>query len=174
MTFQLFTIVIVIVFQKFDFIDSFLSPPASRCNIINSRSAKYNTLSYSVSSSSLLLESEIDVTENIPSGFENAFQDEIVLFDPTVQLFAIGFGIIVTLGIAAKFLTNQLDKAIERVLLEFEATMKSKYESRWVSIEAKLDGLVEPERSQKLFAIMEELQASEPDFMAQVNREMGP
>ena len=66
-----------------------------------------------------------------------------------------------------------MDEAIEKVLVEFENTMKGKYPSRWVSMEAKLDGLVEPERSQRLFAIMEELQASEPQFMAKVNSEMG-
>ncbi len=106
-------------------------------------------------------------------GFEDAFQDDIVLFDSTIQLLAIGFGVLVVLALAAKFLLNQMDSAIEKVLVEFETTMKGKYASRWVSIEAKLDGLVEPERSQRLFAIMEELQVSEPDFMAQVNRDMG-
>ena len=64
---------------------------------------------------------------------------------------------------------NKCRVSIEKVLVEFESTMKRKYASRWVSIAAKLEGLDEPERSQKLFAIMEQLQETEPQFMAKVN-----
>eukprot|EP00594_Rhizosolenia_setigera_P007842 CAMPEP_0178968518 /NCGR_PEP_ID=MMETSP0789-20121207/18317_1 /TAXON_ID=3005 /ORGANISM="Rhizosolenia setigera, Strain CCMP 1694" /LENGTH=73 /DNA_ID=CAMNT_0020654493 /DNA_START=71 /DNA_END=292 /DNA_ORIENTATION=- len=62
--------------------------------------------------------------------------------------------------------------AIEKVSVDFETTMKAKYPSRWVSIESKLDGLEGPKRSQKLFEIMEELEASESQFMEQVIRDM--
>lgn len=65
-----------------------------------------------------------------------------------------------------------MDAAIENVLVDFERTLKTKYASRWVSIENKLEGLVEPERAQVLFQIMEDLQEREPDFMVQVNRDM--
>jgi len=89
-----------------------------------------------------------------------------------VQLLFAGFGVVVLLAILAKFFLNQMDAAIEKVLVDFESTMKRKYESRWVSIEAKLEGLSEPERSQKLFEIMEGLQQTEPMFMEKVNRDM--
>ena len=46
------------------------------------------------------------------------------------------------------------------------------YATRWVSIDAKLEGLEEPQRSQRLFEIMEGLQQSEPAFMEKVNRNM--
>lgn len=105
-------------------------------------------------------------------GVENAFTDDVVLFDSTVQLLLGGFVVFVVLATAAKFFLNQMDSAIEKVLVDFESTMKRKYASRWVSIEAQLDGLEEPKRSQKLFAIMENLQASEPEFMAKVNKDM--
>jgi uncharacterized Fe-S cluster-containing radical SAM superfamily enzyme len=65
-----------------------------------------------------------------------------------------------------------MDDAIEKVLTEFEVVMKEKYQSRWVSIESKLDGLEEPQRSQRLFQIMENLQQTEPDFMDKVNKDM--
>ncbi len=109
--------------------------------------------------------------KNIP--LEDSFSDEIdFLGDSTVQLLFVGFGVVVVLAILAKFFLNQMDAAIEKVLVDFESTMKRKYESRWVSIEAKLEGLGEPERSQKLFEIMEGLQQTEPMFMEKVNRDM--
>lgn len=107
---------------------------------------------------------------NVPIGFENAFSDDIVLVDSTIQKLGVGFGVLVILAVAAKFFLNKMDEAIEKVLVDFEKTMKRRYASRWVSIEAKLEGLEEPARSQKLFAIMEELQESEPQFMAKVNK----
>jgi len=129
----------------------------------------------SILSPSLLLGADTDINPvSVPSGIEDAFTDEIVLMDPTIRLLLTGFGVVVVLAIAAKFFLSQMDSAIEKVLVEFETTMRRKYASRWVSIEAKLDGLVEPERAQRLFSIMEELNQSEPDFMAKVNRDMGP
>ena len=110
-----------------------------------------------------------DVADNTPAAFEDAFNDDIVLVDSTIQLLLAGFGVFVILAVAAKFFLNKMDEAIEKVLVEFESTMKRKYASRWVSIAAKLEGLDEPERSQKLFAIMEQLQETEPQFMAKVN-----
>ena len=104
---------------------------------------------------------------------EDAFQDDIDLFgDPTVRALSIGFGVFVILATLAKFFLNQMDSAIEKVLLDFESTMKTKYEDRWATIEANLDGLTEPERSQRLFEMMERLEQSEPVFMEKVKREM--
>jgi hypothetical protein len=104
---------------------------------------------------------------------EDSFQDDIDLFgDPTIRALVIGFGVLVILATLAKFFLNQMDSAIEKVLVDFESTMKKKYESRWNTIEANLDGLAEPERSQRLFEIMEGLEQSEPAFMEKVKREM--
>ena len=105
--------------------------------------------------------------------FGDSFTDEIDVFgDPTVRALTIGFGVLVILATAAKFFLNQMDSAIEKVLLDFESTMKRNYASRWVSIEAKLDGLEEPMRSQKLFEIMEGLEQDEPAFMEMVKGDM--
>ena len=104
---------------------------------------------------------------------EDAFTDEIVLFDDTIKVFLFSSLVFVILALIGKFFLNQMDFAIEKVLRDFESTMKRKYASRWVSVEAKLKGLKEPDRSQKLFEIMEEMQKSEPDFYAKVNEDMG-
>lgn len=168
MHFQLFGITTVFFLAQ-SLVSSFVTPPTSHYVAINYKRAPLVSIF-----PSLLLGSEIDVdTNSAPAGFEDAFADDIVLFDSTTQLFAIGFGVVIILGIAASFLSNQMDKAIELTLIEFEKTMKEKHQSRWVSMEAKLGGTVEPERSQRLFVIMEQLQESEPDFMARLNREMG-
>lgn len=119
---------------------------------------------------STLLSAEL--TDIAPAGFDDAFTDELVFFDPTIRLLLTGFGVFVVLALIAKFLLGQMDGAIEKVLVEFEGTMRAKYASRWVSIEAKLEGLDEPERSQRLFQIMEKPEQDESDFMAQVNRDM--
>lgn len=113
-----------------------------------------------------------DQVEAVDKGIEEAFQDDIIYFDSTIQLIGGAAIVLVLLAAAAKFFLDKMDEAIEKVLVDFERTMKDKYASRWVSIEAKLDGLQEPERSQKLFSIMEELQTSEPQFMDKVNKDM--
>ena len=126
------------------------------------------------SSTSIIAEPSLVVSSNNNNvAFEDAFSDNVDVFgDSTIQLLFIGFGVLVILALAAKFFLNQMDSAIEKVLIDFESTMKEKYASRWVSIEAKIDGLNEPERSQKLFQIMENLQQTEPFFMEEVNKEM--
>lgn len=125
------------------------------------------------SSSSSLLTLQSSNVNNNDIAFEDAFTDQIDPFgDSTVQLIFIGFGIVIILSIIAKLLLNQMDDAIEKVLIDFERVMKVKYPSRWVSIDKKLEGLGEVERSQKLFEIMEGLQQSEPDFMKRVNEDM--
>lgn len=120
---------------------------------------------------SVLISTSIDGTD---VALEDAFTDQIdILGDSTVQLLVAGFGIFILLALIAKFFFNQMDDAIEKVLVEFESTMKNKYESRWVSIESKLKGLNDVERSQKLFEIMNSLQDAEPDLMEKVNKDMG-
>ena len=149
---------------------SALVPPA---RIINSRGTSPATklelfpVHFNLQSTISLILADEDVP------LEDAFTDEIdFLGDSTVQLLFAGFGVLVILFLVAKFFLNQMDAAIENVLVDFENTMKTKYESRWVSIEAKLEGLDEPERSQKLFEIMEGLQQTEPVFMEKVSRDM--
>ena len=119
----------------------------------------------------LLSDESVSTLDNGPIGFEDAFNDDIVLLDSTIQFLGVGFGVLVILAVIAKFFLNKMDDAIEKVLVEFESTMKKKYLSRWVSIEAQLEGLEDPERSQRLFAIMEELQETEPQFMAKINKD---
>lgn len=110
---------------------------------------------------------------DVAVGLEDAFTDEFdVLSDPKIQTMFAGFGVFVVVALVAKSLLGRMDSAIAEVLSEFEETMRRNYASRWVSIEAKLEGLVEPERSQRLFEIMEGLQRDEPEFMAEVNQDM--
>ena len=104
----------------------------------------------------------------------DAFTDEIDLFgDSTVQLLVGGFALVVLLLVAAKSLLGQMDAAIESVLVDFENTMKRNHETRWTNIEKRLEPCATPdERAQKLFEIMEKLQADEPEFMARLQDEM--
>jgi len=123
--------------------------------------------------SSVLLGAENEISDNLPLGIEGAFLDDFdALSDPTVRLMLAGFGITIVLGLIAKSLLGSMDLAIENVLVEFENIMRTKYVSRWVGFEAKLEGLVEPERSQRLFGIMEGLERDEPEFMAKIKRDM--
>eukprot|EP00586_Coscinodiscus_wailesii_P022971 CAMPEP_0172500980 /NCGR_PEP_ID=MMETSP1066-20121228/144895_1 /TAXON_ID=671091 /ORGANISM="Coscinodiscus wailesii, Strain CCMP2513" /LENGTH=173 /DNA_ID=CAMNT_0013275523 /DNA_START=34 /DNA_END=555 /DNA_ORIENTATION=- len=140
--------------------------------ITKSVTSKHHALPLSTLQPSILLSTNGIPSDNIPTnaGFEDAFTDEISLFDPVL---AIVFGIVLLVVLGVTFTVDKMDDAIGKVLVEFETTMKDKYRSRWVSIEAKLDGLGDVERSQRLFAIMEELQESEPEFMARVKRDMG-
>ena len=103
----------------------------------------------------------------------NAFTDQVDLLDPTVQKMALAVGLFVLFGLVLSSLVNQMDSAIEKVLTEFEATLKSRYVARWTRISAVIEGLDEPERSQKLFEIMERMEREEPDFLAKIKREMG-
>ncbi len=128
-----------------------------------------NVVSPDLSSSFMILTSKQNIA------LEDAFTDQINLNpfqDSTIQLILTSFGIMTLLAIIIKFFLNQMDNAIEKVLIDFESTMKSKYPSRWVSIEAKLNGLDDVKRSQRLFEIMEDLQVNEPDFMKKVNENM--
>ena len=174
MSFQLTVVTALLFFESVAY--SFVSPkPFHLATTHSSRLSACQAIPVSTLGPSFLIGTEIDtITENVPAGFEDAFTDEIVLFDDTIKLLVIGLAVVIVLAVGAKFFLNQMDAAIEKVLVDFENTMKTRYQSRWVSIEAKLDGLDEPERSQKLFLIMEQLQESEPDFMAKVNRNMGP
>lgn len=127
----------------------------------------YNSFTISSIENEIISSSSVSV-----DGLEDAFTDDIVQFSPTIKLLLRGFVFLLILASAAKVFFNKMDDAIEKVLVDFETTMKAKYPSRWVSIESKLDGLEEPARSQRLFEIMEELQVSESQFMEQVNRDM--
>lgn len=119
-------------------------------------------------------QSSIILSMNAADGLPmDAFTDEIVFFDDSIKVLLFSFTAFVVLALVAKFFLNQMDSAIEKVLNEFESTMKTKYASRWVSMEAKLKGLKEPERSQRLFEIMEELQKLEPEFYAKVMGDSG-
>lgn len=174
---SLIFIVITFISQLLTIATAFVSPKQSFSITTNTKRAKsllkhHAFLSSSISTiteSSLLINSN----ENNDIAFEDAFSDNVDIFgDSAIQPILIGFGVLVILALVVKFFLNQMDSAIEKVLVDFESTMKDKYASRWVSIEAKLDGLNESERSQKLFQIMESLQQTEPFFMEEVNKEM--
>mmetsp|Transcript_20418 Transcript_20418/g.36986 ORF Transcript_20418/g.36986 Transcript_20418/m.36986 type:complete len:248 (-) Transcript_20418:1274-2017(-) len=104
-----------------------------------------------------------------------AFTDDFdALADPTIRSMLGGFAVVVILLLVVKFVMTQADAAMETVLSEFETTLQKKYPSRWTTIEDQyqLATLTEPERSQRLLQIMEQLQQDDPQFMKQVNEEM--
>mmetsp|Transcript_2910 Transcript_2910/g.8488 ORF Transcript_2910/g.8488 Transcript_2910/m.8488 type:complete len:180 (-) Transcript_2910:1009-1548(-) len=105
-------------------------------------------------------------------GIEEAFKDDIQFIDPTIKLELGVFAAVVLLLVAASALLGQMDNAIEKVLGDFEKTMKSKYASKWIEIEDELEGLGSAERTQKLGAIMERMQKEEPKLMERVNADM--
>ena len=170
-------IVITLILQLLTISTAFVSPkqPFSITTNSNRGESLLTRHAFLPSPASIFIEPSllISTNENKDVAFEDAFSDNVDVFgDSTIQLIFIGFGVLVTLALVAKFFLNQMDSAIEKVLVDFETTMRNKYASRWVSIEAKLDGLDEPERSQKLFQLMENLQQTEPFFMDEVNKEM--
>ena len=113
-----------------------------------------------------------DSSSDIP--MEQAFQDSIDFFDFSGPL---GTILLASASVAAlllllKSLTNQMDAAIEKVLLDFESTIKDNYPQRWDKIAAELDQLPNEERPAKLVSIMEQMQEEEPEFMTQVKEKM--
>eukprot|EP00532_Pseudo-nitzschia_australis_P016588 CAMPEP_0168257374 /NCGR_PEP_ID=MMETSP0141_2-20121125/6474_1 /TAXON_ID=44445 /ORGANISM="Pseudo-nitzschia australis, Strain 10249 10 AB" /LENGTH=192 /DNA_ID=CAMNT_0008194377 /DNA_START=152 /DNA_END=730 /DNA_ORIENTATION=- len=113
-----------------------------------------------------------------------AFADRIDGFgDPTVRTIVLVFaGVVLVLGGLA-VLSQKMDAAIETVLVEFEtvlsdpSTTDKGIREAWQTIEPQLrafDNEVEKSRmrKQKLFAIMEELERTEPALMKRVSAEM--
>ncbi len=103
---------------------------------------------------------------------DQAFSDSIVTFDGPIRNMAIGFAVVVLLLVGLKALTDQMDAAIEKVLVDYEATLKRFFPQRWELIAEKLVGLEGDERDVKLLALVEELQEKDPAFMARVKEKM--
>lgn len=103
---------------------------------------------------------------------DQAFTDSIASFDGPVRNMVIGFGVVVLILAGLKALTDQMDNAIQNVLVEFEATMTRYFPQRWEAIAEELTGMEGDERDIKLLALMEKLQEKDPDFMARVKKKM--
>lgn len=109
-----------------------------------------------------------------------AFTDQIDFFgDPTVQNLFFAFGGFVLVLAGLSIVSQKVDDAIENVIVDFESVLKTnpEFRSEWQGIQAQLeefdasaDG--ELQRKQKLFEIMEELQAKDPALMAKINAKM--
>ena len=112
----------------------------------------------------------VSVADDIP--LEAAFQDSISFADSTIQTMGIAFGVAVLLLVGLKAASNQMDKAIQQVLIDFEATCKRYHPQRWSEIEQELQGLVGDERDVNLLKIMERIQEKEPEFMAKLKEKM--
>jgi hypothetical protein len=113
-----------------------------------------------------------DGQQLIPGG---AFTDQVDLVnDPLIRNIVAVFGIVVLVLFGVNALLAQMDSAIDNVLVEFEKTMRATYPKRWYKLEkeAGLKDLDQIQRSVKLIAIMDRLQAEEPEFMAEVNANM--
>ncbi|KAI2507728.1 hypothetical protein MHU86_6727 [Fragilaria crotonensis] len=103
---------------------------------------------------------------------DQAFTDSIASFDGPVRNMVIGFGVVVLILAGLKALTDQMDNAIQNVLVEFEATMTRYFPQRWEAIAEELTGVEGDERDIKLLELMEKLQEKDPDFMARVKKKM--
>ncbi|CAB9506788.1 expressed unknown protein [Seminavis robusta] len=118
-----------------------------------------------------LLTSDVDIVPLDPTDIplENAFQDSISLTDGPVGILAGVFVLFIVLAVALKAVMGQMDSAIEKVLADFETTVKAYYPERWEKIEEEeLKGLAGDERDVQLLKVMEQLQVQEPEFMTQV------
>lgn len=101
------------------------------------------------------------------------FTDQINYLDgPILAMLGIS-GVVLVALVGFKLLTDQMDSAIEKVLVDFEGTMKESYPQRWQSdIRPQLEQLQGEARQQKLVQIMEELQSKDPEFMRRVEQKM--
>ena len=103
---------------------------------------------------------------------DTAFNDSIMTFDDSIRNMLLIFTVFVALLTGVKLLTGQMDQAIEQVLTEFESTMKRFYPQRWQVLAESLEGFEADARDIKLLSLMEELQSSDPEFMARVKEKM--
>ena len=103
---------------------------------------------------------------------DQAFSDSIVTFDGPIRNMAIRFAVVILVLAGLKVLTDQMDAAIEKVLVDYEATLKRFFPQRWELIAEQLVGLDGDERDIKLLALIEALQESDPAFMARVKEKM--
>lgn len=115
-----------------------------------------------------------------------AFTDQIDYFgDPMVRTLFLVFGGVVVLLAGLSVLSQKVDDAIESVIVDFEAVLRTdpEFRSKWQDIatqleeyEADVNEIVNSEkeltRKQKLFEIMEEMQEKEPALMKRINRKM--
>jgi hypothetical protein len=114
------------------------------------------------------------------SDASEVFTDQIDLFgDPTVRTLFLVFGGVVVVLAGLSVLSKKVDDAIENVVGEFEVVLRSspEFKSKWEEIEPQLkqyDQEVDKalKRNQKLFEIMEEMQAKEPALMERINTKM--
>ena len=100
---------------------------------------------------------------------EDAFQDSISFTDGPVGVLLAAFGVFVVLAVGFKAVMAEMDGAIEKVLEDFESSLKRYYPKRWNKIEEEyLVGLSGDERGIKLLQVMEQLQRDEPEFMTKL------
>ena len=107
-------------------------------------------------------------------GLDEAFQDTISFTDGPVGVLVAAFAVFVILAVGLKTVMSEMDSAIEKVLEEFETSLKRYYPKRWETIEeTSLAGLSGDERDIKLLKVMEELQREEPEFMTKLANRKG-
>ncbi len=103
----------------------------------------------------------------------SAFTDQIDYLDGPVRTMLGVFGVVVVALIGFKLLTDQMDSAIQQVLVDFERTMQTSYPQRWQNdLRPALEGLEGDERQQRLMRLMEDLQRKDPEFMSRVQQKM--
>lgn len=112
----------------------------------------------------------------------SAFSDQIDYFgDPTVRILFLVFAGVVLLLSGLSIVSQKVDDAIESVIVDFESVLKTdpEFRSTWQDVQVQLEAYDAAEsdemllkRKQKLFAIMEELQETEPALMSRINSKM--
>lgn len=103
----------------------------------------------------------------------SAFTDQIDYLDGSIRTLLGVFGLVMLALVGIKVVTDQMDNAIEQVLVDFETTMQKSYPQRWQNdFRPVLENLDGAEREQKLLKLMEELQSKDPEFMNRVQEKM--
>jgi hypothetical protein len=103
------------------------------------------------------------------------FVDEINFLDGTVLTMFGFFGVVITILIGLKLLTDKMDSAIEEVVTDFETTMKEYYPQRYQNDVQPLlvkNKDTDISRQETLVKIMEDYQTKDPEFMNRVKQKM--
>lgn len=100
------------------------------------------------------------------------FTDSIDIFGGPIKIMVGLFGVVVIALVALKALADRMDTAINKVLFDFEATLRRFHPQRWQEMETELEGLEGDTRDVKLLTMMEGLQDTDPVFMNKVEEQM--
>lgn len=117
--------------------------------------------------------SSLAIAQETPDVSVQPFADDLSLFDGPILTMVGAAVAVMALLFGFKTLMGSMDDAIEKVLVDFEETMKTKYPQRWDQMEEELEGLEGVDRDVKLYELMDQMQKENPTFMSRVKDKMG-